>query len=285
MNFMIAITWQLLILKSIRILLRISPPTQFRSLVHFYNFSYSLLKFYDRMPIRDLLKKKEKVEHNVPVAEEQPVFTFIRTDTNTQEIISPPTFESDQSSLTNTDGISEKKTSRLFGRSRSASVNSTTSASSRVSEKSKSKPDSPKSKRLSERLHLKRSEPASASVPADLPAINVTREEDDAGVESQWEKRATMLARKNETTISQPTTPMGSMVDLPRSINNMAIHDSPPKEKGVVLTKYVDDNIQEAIRLHEAGELEKSTQMFSRLADPNGENNALSQVLYGLALR
>jgi hypothetical protein len=32
-------------------------------------------------------------------------------------------------------------------------------------------------------------------------------------------------------------------------------------------------------------ELEKSTDMFRRLADPNGANNALSQVLYGLALR
>lgn len=32
-------------------------------------------------------------------------------------------------------------------------------------------------------------------------------------------------------------------------------------------------------------ELEKSTQMFAQLADPNGANNALSQVLYGLALR
>jgi len=53
----------------------------------------------------------------------------------------------------------------------------------------------------------------------------------------------------------------------------------------VVSTKYVDDNIQEAIRLHEAGQLETSTSMFGRLADPNGENNALSQVLYGLALR
>lgn len=32
-------------------------------------------------------------------------------------------------------------------------------------------------------------------------------------------------------------------------------------------------------------ELEQSTAMFGRLADPSGANNALSQVLYGLALR
>jgi hypothetical protein len=32
-------------------------------------------------------------------------------------------------------------------------------------------------------------------------------------------------------------------------------------------------------------DLEASTRMFKKLADPNGENHALSQVLYGLALR
>lgn len=32
-------------------------------------------------------------------------------------------------------------------------------------------------------------------------------------------------------------------------------------------------------------DLRRSTAMFGRLADPDGENNALSQVLYGLALR
>lgn len=32
-------------------------------------------------------------------------------------------------------------------------------------------------------------------------------------------------------------------------------------------------------------DLETSTRMFGRLADPNGADNALSQVLYGLALR
>jgi hypothetical protein len=118
-----------------------------------------------------------------------------------------------------------------------------------------------------------------------LPEILVASEEEDAGIESQWEKRATMLARKNEQSRSRPTTPLGgSTADL-GSFKNMAISGSPSNDEGVVSTKQIDDNIQEAIRLHEAGELEVSTQMFGRLADPNGENNALSQVLYGLALR
>ena len=52
-----------------------------------------------------------------------------------------------------------------------------------------------------------------------------------------------------------------------------------------IVDKNADDNIQEAIRLHEEGSLEEATKMFGRLADPGGTNNALSQVLYGLALR
>lgn len=47
----------------------------------------------------------------------------------------------------------------------------------------------------------------------------------------------------------------------------------------------VEDSVQEAIRLHEAGNLERSTMIFGRLADPRSANSPLSQVLYGLALR
>lgn len=239
------------------------------------------------MPIRDLLKKKDKVENHdapapAPEFEPPPKFTFMRSDTNTQELIRPPTFSSQDSSSPPSfvDGHVESKTSRLFkGRSRSTSVNSQASASS-----SKSKNANPK--RLSQRLHLRRSEPTSESVPADLPEIHVPDEDEDNGGEareSQWEKRATMLARKNEER-SRPTTPLGgSNTDL-GSFQDLNIGGG-SREKAVVSTKQADDNIQEAIRLHEAGELETSTRMFGRLADPNGENNALSQVLYGLALR
>jgi hypothetical protein len=236
------------------------------------------------MPFKDLLKKKDKVEADTSVDEDVPKFTFMRTDTNTQEIITPPSFYGDNAS--SLDGSTESKTGRLFkSRPRSTSVASTASASSCTSQKSK--PDSPKTRRLSQRLHLRRSEVSSASVPDDLPAIQVPDDTQDggAGVESQWEKRATILARKNEESRSRPTTPVGRSTPVLESFHDMNISGSLGKEKGVVSTKYVDDNIQEAIRLHEAGELETSTRMFGRLADPDGENNALSQVLYGLALR
>ena len=128
---------------------------------------------------------------------------------------------------------------------------------------------------------MRKSQISSTSVPTNLPEINVG--DGDVG-ESQWEKRATILARENERSRSRPGTPNGSTADLP-GIASMTLGETPGKDKGAVSTKQVDDNIQEAIRLHEAGELETSTRMFGRLADPNGENNALSQVLYGLALR
>jgi TPR repeat protein len=237
------------------------------------------------MPFKDLLKKKETLEADGPVEEEQPVFTFMRTDTHTQEIISPPSFSGDEPP-SYLDSNAESRTSRFFkGRPRSTSASSTASGASRASQKSKS--DSPKTKRLSQRLHLRRSEVSSASVPDDLPEIKMLEDDRDAsaGVESQWEKRATILARKNEESRSRPTTPVGRSGAGLESFQDMNISGRSGKEKGVVSTKYVDDNIQEAIRLHEAGELETSTRMFGRLADPNGENNALSQVLYGLALR
>ena len=250
------------------------------------------------MPLRDLLKKKDKLAQDdaptpgpVPDAQEDvdiPVFTFMRTDTNTQEIISPPTFSSAGSSSppSFTDGKTESRTSRLFKRrNRSSSVASGASESSRASTQSKSK--SPSSNRFSQRLHLKRSEPSSASVPTDLPEIKSAEEGDGeggAGTESQWEKRATMLAKRNEEQRSRPNTPAGSVAGL-GSFKDMNLRGSSGNEKGVVSTERVDDNIQEAIRLHEAGDLENSTRMFGRLADPNGDNNALSQVLYGLALR
>jgi len=53
-------------------------------------------------------------------------------------------------------------------------------------------------------------------------------------------------------TEEQTKTPIGSVTDLNKfgDMNNEG--RKPWKEKGVVSSKYVDDNIQEAIRLHEA---------------------------------
>jgi hypothetical protein len=39
------------------------------------------------------------------------------------------------------------------------------------------------------------------------------------------------------------------------------------------------------LHINARADLVRSTEMFGRLANPNSANNALSQVLYGLALR
>ncbi|KAL7275131.1 hypothetical protein RUND412_001950 [Rhizina undulata] len=112
------------------------------------------------------------------------------------------------------------------------------------------------SDKIRESLHLghrRRRSTNSANVPSDLPNIKYDGIGDS---ETQWEERATKLATAN---------------GRPKSMS--------------ILTKTDDERIQEAIRLHEAGELSKSAEIFSQLADPNGPNNPLSQVLYGLALR
>lgn len=233
------------------------------------------------MPLRDLLKKKDKYEVDTGHSESSnlpppPEFTFMRTDTHTQEILSLP--EEPPSPLydTPTDGsgdVYRSRLSRLTGRSRSHSNASTASRSSDVS-KSKDRPSN--DRRLSQRLGFRKPEPTSTAVPQNLPEIRDGQDEDG----DAWEQRATILARENERNRSAPATPVRE--DMP---DLGALGLGKGNEGGIVSSKNTDDNIQEAIRLHEAGELVKATRMFGRLADPNGENNALSQVLYGLALR
>lgn len=234
------------------------------------------------MTFLDILKKKDKIQgDNAPApettqrnfAEEPPVFTFLRTDTHTQEVISPPSFSSADSHKQGpfSRDSDEKSLGRLSaGRSRSAS------ASSQASDKSKTK-----TKRLSHLLHLRKSDPTSPNVPEDLPDITpVTGEEGEPGRESLWEKRATILALRNGQERSRPTSPVGGIVEDVEAFAKMARSTSNTVNPGVA-----DGNIQEAIRLHEEGDLVNSTKIFGRLADPNGENDPLSQVLYGLALR
>jgi hypothetical protein len=107
--------------------------------------------------------------------------------------------------------------------------------------------------------------------------------QDKDAEELQWEKRATMLASQNDKARSRPTTPVPT-----DGAANMSLGKAPGSPGGqtkYVSSKAIDEDIQEAIRLHEQGDLDKSTKLFGKLADPCGANNPLSQVLYGLALR
>lgn len=235
------------------------------------------------MPFSDFLKKKDKHEVSAPTSPEQPEFKIYRSDTNGTELISASNFGGDP----NTDGAADSRGGKLFkSRNRSSSATSHKSIGTSNERPTSSSSAKSPSKRLSQRLGLRKDD-TSESVPVDLPEIITDpKEGSEEGRESQWEKRATILARKNEESRSRPTTPSQPSADLDK-FGDMRLGESKPSHIGdhTVSSKKTDDNIQEAIRLHEAGDLVTATKMFGRLADPNGENNALSQVLYGLALR
>ena len=138
------------------------------------------------MPLKDLLKKRDKLRDVIPPTEDAPPsqspadFTFMRSDTNTQELIQPPTFGEENATQVSSN---ERHTSKLVSRFRSSSNASTTSNKGE--------------KRLSQRLHLRsasRTSSISSIVPPDLPTIEdgVDGSEEK---EARWEERATILAQ------------------------------------------------------------------------------------------
>ncbi|KAI1736536.1 HCP-like protein [Xylaria scruposa] len=269
------------------------------------------------MGLRDLIKKKERLGESDAAYSETlnrlagPEFTFIRSDTNTREIIYPPNHPANNRHLSAREtGSAASKARRSLDVFRPRSRgNSLLSASASASASGDSDSDSPTKKehrRLSHRLGLARHTPRTSeyvpdNLPENLPQINITTSNDPTTAETkeaketreqQWEKRATILATTNEErqrsrSRSVSASPSPSYTDLSSYNNaNGAIDTSPPRgSSGLVSSKEIDQDIQEAIRLHEEGDLERSTQLFGRLADPYGANNPLSQVLYGLALR
>ncbi|OAA73227.1 Tetratricopeptide-like helical [Cordyceps fumosorosea ARSEF 2679] len=249
-----------------------------------------------------------------------PEFTFIRSDTASMEVIHPgnggsttsasvpaPHDDGGHLSPTKEPSTGLRRSLSIFHSSRSRSA----SVSSQVSQQSSSKEGSgSRRRRLSERLHLRHHQVASSdSVPDNLPAIVVAGDDKDT-LESQWEQRATLLAVQNELARSASGSPGvgGSTASLsirPRSSSSQTSSPAaaaggrirsrslspgmvatntttePPPLPKAVSSKKIDDDIQEAIRLHEEGDLQRSTAIFGRLADTEGANNPLSQVLFG----
>lgn len=235
------------------------------------------------MTLKDLLKKKEKIKEDVtpaiadppPREDSPPPFTIIRSDTNTQELIRPPTFAGEIAPAP----AENHSTTKRFSRLRSASNASTASRSSSKGDKAET--------RLSQRLHLRSHSRASSqnsiNLPADLPDIkDLSIEAEDK--EAKWEERATILANSNPNAKplsrdgqhSRPVTPNGTAQGSEQTHLGRR-----PNLTRSVSSAQGDENIQEAIRLHEAGDLVNSTAMFGRLA----EGNAMAQIMYGLALR
>ncbi|KAF2481100.1 hypothetical protein BDY17DRAFT_300701 [Neohortaea acidophila] len=253
--------------------------------------------------LRDLLRKKEKIEveqskaaasssqtSTTPDARE---FKFIRSTTDAEELIEIPSY-SDHDDPPQDAGAGKSKRTRdnknrfSFRKSRNED---TTKEVAAIDEPESTLPTTPpkSEKRLSHRFRRHSRSPSaesSSNLPTDLPdapaAIEPTRpgssqagdaqdeKANNEQREAQWEKRATILARSNPLIGASPTHRQPSP----------ARSHSPS-----ITSQHTDETIQEAIRLHETGELAASTAMFSRLADPATTNNALAQVLYGLALR
>jgi hypothetical protein len=259
------------------------------------------------MGLRDILKKKDKIENSSDESRREdavnnlqaPEFTFIRSDTHSHEVIHPPSDPNSQNaSHENADFLSASDAQcpgSAGGESRPRRISDAfkprsrgLSASGRPSSMSAPEKGGP-SRRISQRLHLKRSPASSENVPENLPEIVVAGGDDDA--EKQWEKRATILAKTaNENKLQRgrpasPTTDPYVAAGIQGGLGSMRVTDDQRRSNAVASSPAIDADIQEAIRLHEEGELKESTRLFGILADPNGPNNPLSQVLYGLALR
>ncbi|PGH03003.1 hypothetical protein GX51_04321 [Blastomyces parvus] len=257
------------------------------------------------MTLKDLLRKKDKVKDDdfqhppqhqqryyqqeafppAPTSPPPPEFKFFRSDTYSTEAIQPPEppqhhshslhpelqaqsqshSQSTSPTPSNTSTASQKSPfSRLRRFSNVSSGGSREHSPSHELSPSRGEKGE---RRLSQRLHLNRASrsasTSSVNLPADLPEI-APDTGDAQEREAQWEKRATIMVQSGFNAAGmRPASPRG---------------DIEQQKEG-------DVNIQEAIRLHEDGQLVESTRMFGRLADPNGANNPLSQVLYGLALR
>nr|OQO28957.1 hypothetical protein B0A51_03765 [Rachicladosporium sp. CCFEE 5018] len=266
--------------------------------------------------LKDLLKKKDRItkeaQNEKPTNLNVPEFTFLRTTTETEEVIQPPDYPGDEKKGSReSEGKKEHRRTLGFRRSSGAvsSKDLTASKGSLESEDAgdekgaRTLPVRPKNeRRLSDRLHLgararsKSSELVSAHIPEDLPeapdSVAVPSITLDGTVESKeeakaatlkkealWEKRARILASSN---------PLLESEEQRRQLQNQHAPQLPitrDRSQSTISDQAGDENILEAIRLHENGNLTPSTQMFGRLANPKGANNALSQVLYGLALR
>jgi hypothetical protein len=227
------------------------------------------------MTLKDLLKKKDKIKDDgaAPVARggptlspDVPEFQFFRTTTSTQESIEPPSFPGDP---TRAPQPLLSPTRTTFGRFRKHS-----DAAKQGSQNG--------SEGVAKRLHFGRTRSSSsAHVPENLPAVGgdgVARTEEE---EANWEKRATVLV--TEGALGGASGPTSPRIEVTNPLSPGALKSR--SRSGSINAPEDEENIQEAIRLHEKGNLEASTALFGRLADPNSHNNALAQVLYGLALR
>ncbi|MCJ1408864.1 hypothetical protein MMC19_002941 [Ptychographa xylographoides] len=138
------------------------------------------------MTLKDLLRRKEKLPKNGSQVQRSvvasPEFTFIRSDTNTEEILTLPSSPPVESSIKQSEGVPKGKRISRFGS---------------LSNASNSVKDHRTEKRLSSLLDRRsHSYASSVNIPTDLPSIVDGKEGSDEK-EARWEHRATILAKEN----------------------------------------------------------------------------------------
>lgn len=195
------------------------------------------------MPLKDILQKRDKIQEtsseydatpDEPSTLPVPQIKFIRSDTNSQEVINPPIYDDDEQSnarfyqsakpdLEPEQPHGEESSSRrrlsLFRRSRSPSESSAATSPSRVRGE----------RRLSQLLHFDRasrnSSRSSVNIPSDLPQIN-HHEGDEQDREAQWEKRATLLVQQTQFGARGPS-PSASLGSLDSGVRPHSRGSSP----------------------------------------------------------
>ena len=182
------------------------------------------------MTLKDLLKKRNKIKEqpslgdlSAPPRGTVQEFTFVRSDTNTQEILSLSSSASDPPAngpSATTPDIDESSPSKRRPRLRSSSNASITSRDSRRERRLSSL--------LNLRSHSSESRKSSANVPADLPQIDDIHEDNEN--EAKWEERATILAKGN------PNLKNGTILDVHRSMPKTTECNVHRKEAGDVGT-------------------------------------------------
>ncbi|CAN6604044.1 hypothetical protein TRVA0_002S03576 [Trichomonascus vanleenenianus] len=207
-----------------------------------------------------------------------PQFTLVRSTTSGVEPIEFPEDRilQEEPSKSRKFGLERLK---IHSRKKSGELSTPTTPTSPKSSFSQlgvESPESPRSRGLSPALHIfhrsrsrstsRRDVRTSAYVPSEfndsplsLDSLSIQSENPE-----EWEKRAEILALRSPGQESAP-------------------YRSPSTQN--LLSKKVDEQMQEAIDFHEGGKLEEATERFKVLADPNDTNHPLAQVLLGLSLR
>lgn len=132
-----------------------------------------------------------------------PEIKFVRSDTTSQEVISPPIYddELDHQSLQSPQSPDTVRPSSSSERPRRLSLFRRSRSPSEASRADNSPPRARGERRLSQLLHLDRgsrnSSRSSVNIPADLPQIVSGDGGDEQDEEAQWEKRATLLVSQN----------------------------------------------------------------------------------------